>query len=120
VPVACDLLPGALHDLTPVHELTCGLPAGACVCADKASNSKADEARILADPGVRLVPTRKGNLRPNARADTLALREHRKRIETLGSQLEAMGVQRLRARATAGRALKVHASLLARACINGN
>jgi hypothetical protein len=31
-----------------------------------------------------------------------------------------MGVQRLRARAAAGLELKVHASLLALACINGN
>ena len=120
VPVAFALPPGALHDLPPVHELTCGLPAGAAVSADKAYNSKADEASILADTGVRLVPLRRANMRPNAWADKLALRAHRQRSETTNSQLEAMGLPRLHVRTTAGLELKVHASLLALACINGH
>jgi hypothetical protein len=118
VPVAFDLLPAALHDLTPVHELTVGLAEGACVYADKAYNSAADEASILADAGVRLTPQRRANMRPNLWADKLAIREFRKRIETLNSQLEAMGLQRLRARTTAGLEIKVHASLLALVCVN--
>lgn len=118
VPVAFDLLPASLHDLTPIHDLTAGLPAGASVYADKAYNSAADEASILADTGVRLVPQRRANMRPNLWADKLAIRECRKRIESLNSQLEAMGVQRLRARTNAGFELKVHASLLALACAN--
>lgn len=39
-------------------------------------------------------------------------------IATVNSQAEAMGVQRLRARTTAGFDLKVHASVLAVACTN--
>ena len=113
VPVAFDLLPGGLHDLTPVHELTCALPAGAAVYADKAYNAASDEASILADTGVRLVPIRRANMRPNDWADKLALRACRRRIETLYSQLAAMGVQRLHARTNLGLELKVHASLLA-------
>ncbi|HET8630991.1 MAG TPA: IS982 family transposase [Thermomicrobiales bacterium] len=113
VPVACDLVPGGLHDLTPIHELTRGLPAGSTVCGDKGYNAAADEATILADSGVRLVPIRRANMRPNRRADKLALREYRKRIEALYSQSEALGVQRLRARTNPGLELKVHASLLA-------
>ena len=120
VPVAFDLLPGGLHDLTPVHELTYGLPDGAAVYADKAYNAAEDEASILADTGVRLVPLRKANMRPNDWADKLVLREYRKRIETLYSQLEAMGTQRLRARTNAGLELKVHAALLAVAVSNAN
>jgi Transposase DDE domain len=120
VPVAFDLLPASLHDLTPMHELTAGLAAGASVYADKAYNSAADEASILADTGVRLAPQRRANMRPNLWADKLAIRECRKRIESLNSQLEAMGVQRLRARTNAGFELKVHASLLALACANAN
>lgn len=65
VPVAFELLPGGLHDLTPIHELTYGLPEGAAAYTDKAYNAAADEATILADTGVRLVPTRKANMRPN-------------------------------------------------------
>ena len=120
VPVAFDLLPASLHDLTPVHELTAGLPAGASVYADKAYNSAGDEATILADAGVRLVPQRRVNMRPNLWADKLAIRAFRKRIETLNSQLEAMGLQRLRARTQAGLEIKIHASLLALVCINAS
>jgi len=120
VPVAFDLLPGGLHDLTPVHELTYGLPDGAAVYADKAYNAAADEASILADTGVRLVPIRRANMRPNDWADKLALRAHRKRIETLYSQLAAMGVQRLHARTNLGLELKVHASLLAAVVTNAH
>jgi hypothetical protein len=113
VPVAFDLVPGGRHDLTPIHELTCGLPAAAAVYGDKAYNAGDDEATILADTAVRLVPLRKANMRPNAWADKRALRQYRKRIEALYSQLEAMGVQRLRARTNPGLQLKLHASLLA-------
>ena len=121
VPVAFDLLPGGLHDLTPIHELTYGLPAGASVYGDKAFNAAADEATILADTGVRLVPIRTANMRQsNDWADTLALRAYRKRIEVLYRQLEAMGVQRLRARTNPGLELKLHASLLAATIANAD
>lgn len=118
IPVAFTILPGSLHDLTPVHELTFGLPPDAGAYADKAYNSQADEASILADTRVRLVPIRKANMRPNLWADKLTLREHRPRIETTNSQLETMGIQRLHARTNPGFELKVLASLLALAIIN--
>ena len=120
VPVAFDLVPGGLHDLTPIHELTYALPADATVYGDKGYNGTADEATILADTGVRLVPIRKDNMRPNQWADKLALRAWRKRIESLYSQLEAMGVQRLRARTNPGLELKLHAALLAATIANAD
>jgi len=120
IPVAFDLVPGGLHDLTPVHELTYGLPTGAAVYGDKAYNASDDEASIADETGVRLVPLRKANMRPNLWADKLALRAWRKRIEALFSQLEAMGVQRLRARANPGLQLKLHASLLAATITNAH
>ena len=120
MPLAFDLLPAARHDLTPVHDLTYGLPEGATTYGDKAYNSAQDEATILADTGVRLVPIRKANRRPNLWADQLALREQRQAIETRNSQLEAMGGQWLHARTTAGLELKVQASLLALTCANAN
>jgi IS5 family transposase len=113
VPVAFDLVPGGLHDLTPIHELTFGLPEGATVYGDKGYNAGPDEATILADTGVHLVPLRTANRAPNRWAEKLALRAYRKRIETLYSQFEAMGLERLRARTNPGLELKVHASLLA-------
>ena len=121
VPVNFTILPGALHDLTPVHELTYGLPAGARVFGDKAFNSAEDEATILAETGVRLVPIRKANMQPHAWfLDELELREYRHTIETVNSQLEKMGVERLHARTNAGLELKVQASLIAVACTNIN
>jgi hypothetical protein len=113
VPVAFDLVPGGLHDLTPIHERTYGLPEGAAVYGDKADNAGDDEASSADETGVRLVPIRKANMRPNLWADKLALRAWRQRIEALYSQLEAMGRQRLRARTNPGLQLKLHASLLA-------
>jgi IS5 family transposase len=118
VPVAFTILPAACHDLTPVHELVAGLPREARVSTDEAYNSRADEASILADTGVWLVPQRKANMAPNRWADKLALRELRHRIETRNSQLEAMGIQRLHARTNPGFALKVMASVFALAVIN--
>lgn len=120
VPVAFDLVPGGLHDLTPIHELSYGLPEGAAVYGDKAYNAADDEASIAAETAVRLVPLRKANMRPNRWADKLALRAWRKRIEALFSQLEALGAQRLRARATPGLLLKLHASLLAATITNAD
>jgi hypothetical protein len=118
VPVAFSLLPASLHDLTPVHELTVGLPRDAWVYTDKAYNSRTDEASILAATGVRLVPIRRKNMTPNTWLEKVGLRAHRKRIETTNSQLEAMGLQRLRARTNAGFELKVPAALLALALTN--
>src|ERR671926_1548864 len=53
VPVRFVTLPGALHDLTPLHELTAALPAGARVFGGKGYNSGAGEGRILAGTGGR-------------------------------------------------------------------
>lgn len=118
LPVTFTLLPAACHDLTPVHELTFCLPSGALVVADKGYNSGKDEASILAHSGVRLVVKRKANMHPNCPADEALIAQHRKRIETVNSQLENMGIQRLHARTNEGFMLKVHASLLALLCAN--
>jgi len=81
------------------------------VYGDKAYTAVDDEASLVAETGVRLVPIRKANMRPNLWAAKRALRAWRKRIEALSSQLEALGVQRLRARANPGLQLKLRASL---------
>ena len=118
IPVAFSLLPAACHDLTPVHELTAGLPPGTWVYANKAYTSAPDEASILEDTGVRLVPARKATMAPNSQAEQAGLRSFRSTIETVNSQLESMGLQRLHARSNAGRELKLHASFLALTCSN--
>lgn len=118
IPVNVVLLPGSIGDLAPVHELLFGLPDRACADGDKAYNSAKDEASLLAETGVRLVPLRKKNMAPNDWLDRQHLRGMRSRIETVGSQLAAMGIERLHARTTTGVELKVAASLVAVAWTN--
>ena len=118
IPIAFDLLPASLHDLTPVHELVERVPAGAWVYGDKAYNSADDEAWIEGETGIRLVPQRKANMTPNTWMEREGLWAHRKKIEGVNSQLEAWGVQRLHARTHAGFMLKLWASLFALLCMN--
>jgi len=118
VPVSFDLLPAAHQDLTPVHELTAGLPEGATVFGDKGYISDPDAASIFAATGVRLVSARRKNMAPNTWADDYDLAHYRKRIETVNRQLEAMGIQHLHARTNRGFDLKAWASLLALAFTN--
>jgi len=121
VPVRFHMLPAGFHDLTPVHELAYGLPEGARLLGDKAFNSAADEGSILQDTGVRLVPVRRVNMKPHAWfLDDIELRDYRHTIETVNSQLEKMGVERIYARTNVGFDLKVHTSLIALLCTNRN
>jgi hypothetical protein len=54
----------------------------------------------------------------NTLGEFWGIQRFRKRIETVYSQLEAMGIQRLRARTRGGFMNKTHASLLALAITN--
>lgn len=117
VPVAFDLLPARLHDLTPVHELAATLPAGVELFGDKAYNSGKDE-QALAGAGVALIPVRRANMEPNPPWERRALRGQRAVVEGVNSQLAAWGVQRLHARTNEGILLKLFASLVALACVN--
>lgn len=118
IPVSFDLLPAAEHDLTPIHELTVNLPDGATVFGDKGYISADDALSILEATGVRLVSMRRKNMSPNSWADDFDLRLYRKRIETVYSQMEKMGIQSLHARTNLGFDLKAWASLLALAFSN--
>jgi hypothetical protein len=118
IPVAFDLLPAAAHDLTALHELAFGLPAGATLFGDKGFISALDAHSLLEATGVRLVTARRTNMSPNSWADDFDLARYRKQIETVYSQLESMGLQRLHARTQLGFDLKAWASLLALAFSN--
>lgn len=118
LPVAFQMLPGGWHDLTPVHELSFLLPPGSSVYADKAFNSKATEAALLEHGDIHLVPVRRDDMKPNTFEEWCDLRWYRPSIETVNSQLEKMGLQRLHARTNQGLAIKVLASILALAVIN--
>jgi len=75
-------------------------------------------AIIIRATGGVLVPLHKDNMGPNTFAERCGLRTFRLAIETVNSQLAAMGIARLHVRSVAGLAIKVHASLLALACLN--
>jgi IS5 family transposase len=66
VPVRFAMLPGALHDLTPLHELTVSLPPGARLFGDKGYNSAADAGSSLEEVQVRLIPVRRKHMKPHA------------------------------------------------------
>lgn len=118
IPVRFDMLPASEQDLTPIHELTVGLPEGATVFGDKGYLSAPDATSIFSACGVRFIAVRRRNMSPNSWADEFDLRRYRRRIETVYSQLEAMGIQRLHARTNHGFDLKTYASLLALAFSN--
>jgi hypothetical protein len=120
IPVSFDPLPAAFHDLTPVHELMERLPSGAMVYADKGYNSGDDEAWIEGETGIRIVPRRRENMEANTLGETFGLQRYRGRVETVNSQLEVWGVQRLHARTHEGWLCKVLASLFALLCVNAN
>jgi hypothetical protein len=113
VPVSYEVLPGGFHDLTPVHELAYDLPPDAVLLGDKGYISAPDAETMLADTGVRTVTGRRSNMKPNSFPDDELLRKHRKSIETVNSQFEKMGLQRLHARTNSGFMGKVVATVLA-------
>lgn len=120
VPVAFELLPAACDELVPIQELLAALPKGSQVVADKGYVSQKDELMAYFYGGVRLIPKYRRNMRGNSQEDARLIRQHRSMIETVNSQLEKMGLQRLHARTNAGVALKVLASLIALALTNAN
>lgn len=89
------------------------LPAGSALYGDKACNDGRAEAILLAEV-VRLISIRRKNMHhQHDWADECDLRLYRKGVETVNSQLEGMGINRLRARTNDGFFIKVQASLLA-------
>lgn len=66
----------------------------------------------MASEGLRLIPIRKKNMQRHDWTDEFDLRLYRKGIETVNSQLESMGLERLRACTNDGFDIKVHASLI--------
>jgi IS5 family transposase len=117
-PVSYTLLAGRFQDLAPIHELTFVLPPGVTVYGDKGYISADDAATILEETGVRLIAARRKNMQPNEWNDEMNLKRYRKTIETVNSQMEKMGLQRLHARTNEGFQIKVHASLFALSLAN--
>jgi len=120
VPVAFDILPARWDELVPLQHLLADLPAGSQIVADKGYVSSTDEQLAYVFGNVRFIPQYRKNMRGNSTNDAALIRQHRSMIETVNSQLEKMGLQRLHARTTAGFVLKTVASLIALAFTNAN
>ena len=119
MPVSFQLLPAALHDLTPIHERAFVVPPDARLFGEKAYNSAADEATMLDETDVRLIPVRRANMQPHVWfRDDLELRDYRHTSETVNSQCEKMGLERLYARTNPGFELQVLATIIALSCTN--
>jgi IS5 family transposase len=113
IPVTFELLPAKWDELTLVQDLLSPLPAGSSVVADKGYISDKDQLLSYINGRVRLIPKQRRNMTGNSVKDAALINAHRSRIETVNSQLEKMGLQRLHARTNSGFSLKVLASLLA-------
>jgi hypothetical protein len=121
VPVSFQMLPASWHELTPIYELTVGLPTGAFLYADKGYISALVKRTLRPTSrrdGVYLVAWHKKSMKPNSFEEWCGLKSYRHLIETANSQLVSMGIQRLHARTNQGLAIKVLASLFALTCIN--
>lgn len=118
VPVAFDLLPARWDELVPVQYLLAALPAGSQVVADKGYVSAYDCFLALGYGHITLIPQYRRNMADLRPDEQTTLLNYRSRIETVNSQLEKMGIQRLHARTHPGFCLKVLASLLALAFAN--
>jgi len=112
-PVAFEIWPACFDDRVPVPTLLASLPAGSWVAADKGYVSAALRETVLNDTGVTLVAAHRANMTPNLPDEAAFIRHQRRRIETLNSQLVALGLQRLHARTVDGFLIKVHATLFA-------
>lgn len=119
-PVRFTLLPAALHDRTPLHELADALPEGSRLFGDKRYLSASDAVAILKTCGVRVTAQPRDNMESLDWAGEFDPRLYRHGIETVNSQLEKMGIERLYMRSTPDCMLKVHASMFALAYSNLN
>lgn len=111
IPMAFTLRPARRHERSAVSLLLSHLPLGATAVGDAAYVSR-KRADFWQQRGIRLVARHFPWMTPNTDEEKELLQK-RQIIETVHSQLESMGVQRLRARTRSGFCLKVICSLLA-------
>ncbi|KAB2902267.1 MAG: hypothetical protein F9K27_17405 [Anaerolineae bacterium] len=94
------------------------LPDGSQVIADKGYVSAWNCLLAQLYGNIALIPRYRHNMADFRQEDQRRLLKYRSPIETVNSQLEKMGLQRLHARTNHGFLLKVMASLLALAFAN--
>ena len=118
VPISFDLLPARWDELVPLQYLLAPLNEGSKVVADKGYISQNDQLMAWANGSIYIATIFRKNMRGNSPEDAQLIAKHRSMIETVNSQLEKMGLQRLHARTNGGFSVKVLASLVALAFTN--
>jgi hypothetical protein len=84
LPLSVHLVPAAFHDLTRLHELAVVVPPGARLFGDKAEDSALDEASLLEQTGVGLIPVRRSKMQPyDWFVDESELRDYRHLYEQI-------------------------------------
>lgn len=113
--MAFEMLPASWDELYAVQHLLADLPEHAQVVADKGYICDRDWGLAYYYSDVTIHTEYRNNMggKPN-----LLVKQHHKTIETVFSQLEKMGIQRLHTRTLNGFYLKVMASLSALAFTN--
>lgn len=96
LPIAFTLRPARRHERSAVSLLLSATPVGSTVLGDAAYVNDA-RAAVWAQRGRRLIAKRYGRMSSNTPEERRLL-AHRQVIEVAHSQLESMGIQRLRAR----------------------
>lgn len=113
IPVSFDLLPASFDELVPLQYLLAPLAEGSIVVADKGYLSVDDHQLAWTHGYIHLSAKFRKNMRQKSPYEVHLIKQHRPTIETVNSQLEKMGIQRLHARTTIGFTVKVLASLVA-------
>lgn len=101
-PVSFELLPATWDELTHVQDLLTVLLESSKGVADKGYISQLDELLAYFDCIIRLVPKYRKNIQDNSPEDVKLIRQNCSMIETVNSQLESTGLQRIRTRSNAG------------------
>lgn len=113
-PVEFTLAPGCVNDCKVLKQFDLDLPSGANIYADKSYNDYEYEDLLKEAAGINLNPIRKKNSKRAVPAWSSFLRKRiRKRVETTGSQINALFPKSIHAVTDKGFELKVALFILA-------
>ena len=114
LPVEAFLTPGSYSDTAEMKNFAFDLPAGSTVYGDKAYNEYLSEDLLQEASKITLLPLRKKNSRRGVAACVeYVQRYYRKRVETVGSQIERLLPKSIHATSSEGFELKVFLFVLA-------
>ena len=114
LPVEAFLTPGSYSDTAEMKRFAFDLPEGSTVYGDKAYNEYLTEDLLREAAQITLLPVRKKNSKRGVEAFVeYVQRYYRKRVETVGSQIERLLPKSIHATSPGGFELKVFLFILA-------